>query len=107
MKVCGPWRTSRGIRNGPATVNPNCASPYDGTGVLEPVNEKGRAFQAEQPKIAPALAVYSECGLGRPLPKERGCANGVAAPLLTLPLMTDPSKTSGGGSVAATEVSAG
>ena len=58
------------------------------------MNEYGAAFQAELPSATLTPPLYSEESLGRLFPNARGCANGVAAPLIALPLMM--SAVSGG-----------
>src|SRR5215471_3152651 len=97
--ICGPVRTTSGILSGPPSVKSNCASPVNGGGTAAP-NENGRAFHAEFAKTPLTSPVYPAPGRGRLLPKARGCANGLAAPFTTLPLMTSASHTTSAGSAA-------
>src|SRR5688572_23956771 len=78
------------MRNGPWNVPRNCASVYDGLTVGSPVTEKGRASHAAFPSWMPLAYVYSDRCPGRFVPNARGCAKGVDAPLLTLPLISRP-----------------
>src|SRR5262245_57041209 len=96
--VCGPWRTSQGIRIGPVIRPPTWTSLYLGAGASDASNEYGRAFNAELPPSALTAPEYVGRTCGRLLPNARGCANGEAAPLVTLPLMIAVS--SGGDSTA-------
>ncbi len=76
------------MRSGPAMLTPIWRLPYDGAGVVDPMNEYGGAFHAEVPKTAVAPTLYSDDWPGRLLPNARGCAKTVVAPLMTLPVMT-------------------
>src|SRR4051812_47144729 len=64
---------------------------YAGFGVSWPVNENDRASSAELPSRNPTLPLYNDRAPRRLLPNAADCANGEAAPLLTLPLIRKPS----------------
>src|SRR4051812_735534 len=80
-----------GIFSGPWNVARKCVSLYDCFGVDVEVNEYGAESHAEVPRFIPSAYVYSERPVRRLFPNAAGCANGDAAPLLTLPLTSRPS----------------
>src|SRR4051812_19624071 len=65
---------------------------YAGFGVSWPVNENALASSAEFPSRKPTLPLYKDRAPRRLLPKAADWAKGDAAPLLTLPLMRNPSE---------------
>src|SRR3954465_1708621 len=79
------------MRSGPANEATIWASLYDGDGVGWFVKENGRASSAELPRRMPMPPLESERAFRRLLPKAASCANGDAAPFLTLPLIRNPS----------------
>src|SRR6266704_1318362 len=85
-----------GIFSGPANDPRTCTSLYEGFGVCALVNENGRVSHAELPSRTPTPPVYSDRPPRRLLPNAASCANGDAAPLLTLPLIKSPSAAPNG-----------
>src|SRR5688572_16826916 len=79
------------MRMGPPKLATKCTSLYDGFGADCPLNAKGRESNAELLLSSPTPPLYRPRPPGRLLPKARACANGEAAPLLTLPLIRSPS----------------
>src|SRR5579863_3303648 len=87
----GPLRRMCQNRSGPANVPMRCSSSYLGLGVGWPANENGRESHAEVSPTKPKPTLYNDPGRRRLLPNAAGSAKGEAAPLLTLPLMRNPS----------------
>src|SRR3989442_1561718 len=81
----------RGIFRGPPKFPTRCRSVYEGFAFCWPENENGRASHAELPPRTATPPLYSERWPGRLFPNARSCANGEAALLFTLPLITNPS----------------
>src|SRR5262245_49139065 len=99
MNIVGPFLTMCGILSGPANEPTSCTSLYDGFGAGWLVNENGRVSHAELPSRTPKPPLYSERVPRRLLPNAASCANGEAAPLLTLPLTSNPSAAPSGDSL--------
>src|SRR6266576_3073335 len=90
--MLGPLRGIRwGILMGPPKDARPCTWLLAGLGVSCPVIEYGFAFKPELSITRPRLLLYSERGPRRLFPNAADCAKGVAAPLLTLPLIRKPS----------------
>src|SRR3982751_4284233 len=68
-----------------------CTWLLAGLGVSCPIIEYGFAFKAELSITRPRLLLYSDRSPRRLFPNAADCANGVAAPLFTLPLIRKPS----------------
>src|SRR5262245_2497379 len=84
----------RGILIGPPKVPMTRTSLYRSLVACVPANENGLASHAEVSACTPRAKLYNAPGRRRLFPNAAGCANGDAAPLFTLPLITKPSDAS-------------